>query len=307
MYVNIDKRYFICFKCETSNRKADVFDFISETEGLTRGQSIKQCILNYSEVCPSADEIAEALEEKEHDEEEEDNTDIKVIESLPSYAQKLSRTDENPAISYLLERGLTVTDIEDMQTHHIPNGNFPLKVGEKFYGNMQNRVLWPIYGGNNKLVSWIARSFDPRVSERKYINCPKSELAKTFWPYVPPRTQEVVLVEGILDCLAVRRLGFDCYATFGKHTSREQISLLIEWEVQEITLCYDYDAKKDMLGLIDDLKLNFALFVPQTVLPGDADAGDTLKDEGLRDQLLSSLTNAIQVDTTDFLKWEMFA
>ena len=172
---------------------------------------------------------------------------------------------------------------------------------------MQNRVLWPIYGGNNQLVSWIARTYDPKVKERKYINCPKSELAKTLWPYIPPRTHEVVLVEGILDCLAVRRLGFDCYATFGKHTSREQRDLLLKWEIQEITLCYDKDAKGDMLSLIKDLRLNFALFVPRGFLTGDADPGDSLKDVSLRDELVSNLSNAISVDSTDFVRWELFA
>lgn len=314
MYVNIDKRYFNCFKCETSNRKADVFDFIAETEGLKRGQAIKQCLVNFSEVCPSAEEIEEALHADQYEEEEIIDTGIKAIDKLPHYARILDQTDGSPGIdaercfAYLDARGVTGGEIEDMQVHYIPEGNYPLKVDGKFYGNMQNRILWPIYGGNQQLVSWIARTIDPKVKDRKYINCPKSELAKTLWPYVPPRTKEVVLVEGILDCLAVRRLGFDAYATFGKHTSLQQRELLEDWGVEEITLCYDNDAKSSVLILLDDLRLHFKLFVPEAYLPNNQDAGDTLRSEGdtLRGLLNKSLENAISVDSNAFIKWRMF-
>jgi len=316
MYVNIDKRYFICFKCGTSNRKADVFDFIAETEGLKRGQAIKQCLINFSEVCPSADEIEEALNADRYEEEEIIDLGIKAIDSLPEYAVRLLQADEmtnkgaEAAFAYLDARGVTGGEVEDMQVHYIPAGNFPLKVEGKFYGNMQNRILWPVYGGNQQLISWIARTIDPKTVDRKYINCPKSELAKTLWPYVPPRTPEVVLVEGILDCLAVRRLGFDCYATFGKHLSVSQRELLQEWEVTELTLCYDRDAKRDTLSLISDLKLHFELYVPKEYLPDNLDAGDSLKDTNggtLRSLLSSSLQDAISIHSNAFIKWEMFA
>ena len=313
MYVNVDKRFFNCFKCEMSNRDADVFDFIAETEGLKRGQAIMQCLINFQEVCPSADEIEEAINADRYEEEEIIDVGIKAIDRLPRYAKKLDQADGNPgldaerAFEYLFGRGISGGEIEDMQLHYIPAGDFPLKIEGKFYGNMQNRVLWPIYGGNQQLVSWIARSYDSSVTERKYINCPRSDLKKTLWPYVPPRTQEVVIVEGILDCLAVRRLGFDAYATFGKHISHEQRQLLLDWDVQEITLAYDNGTKHNTLKLIEDLRLNFELFVPEAFLPGDADAGDTLKDEGLRSGLLNTLVNAININSVNFLKWRMYA
>lgn len=316
MYVNVDKRFFNCFKCETSNRKADVFDFIAETEGLRRGQAIKQCLINFSEVCPSADEIEEAINADQYEEEEIIDTGIKAIDKLPHYALPLKDWfTEGPQGNgqgwlYLQKRGITDAEIVDMQTHYIPNGNYPLKINGKFYGNMQNRILWPVYGGNQQLVSWIARTIDPKVKDRKYINCPDSELAKTLWPYVPPRSKEVVLVEGILDCLAVRRLGFDCYATFGKHTSKQQRELLEEWGVEELTLCYDKDAKGNVLILLEELRLHFKLFVPKEYLPDNLDAGDTLKEERggtLRHLLDNSLQDAISIDSNAFVKWSMFA
>ena len=307
MYVNIDKRYFICFKCQTSSRNADVFDFIAANEGLNRNQAIMQCLTNYTEVCPTAEEIEEALREAAEVKEAEENSTIKTIESLPSYASPLSKHPNDTAFRYLLDRGVTKQEILDMQTHFIPKGEYPLEVGGKYYGNMANRVLWPIYGGSNQLVSWIARTIDPNVKDRKYINCPKSELAKTVWPYVPPRGSEVVLVEGILDCLAVRRLGFDCYATFGKAVSKDQRELLQEWKVSEVILCYDKDAKNDTLRTAEALKIHFSIYVPEGFLTGDADPGDTLNNEELKDELSEVLNNSISVDSSMFLKWRMWA
>ena len=313
MYVNIDKRFFKCFKCDTSNRQADVFDFIAETEGLRRGQAIMQCLTNFSEVCPSAEEIEDLINADKYEEEEVIDTGIKAIDSLPDYAKRLDQADGNPgddaerAFAYLDSRGITGGEVEDMQLHYIPRGDYPLLVNGKFYGNMQDRILWPVYGGNQQLVSWLARTLDPDAAERKYINCPNSELSKTLWPYVPPRTSDVVLVEGILDCLAVRRLGFDAYATFGKHTSKQQRELLTGWGVKELTLCYDKDAKRDVLKLIEDLRLHFKLYVPKEYLPDNQDAGDSLKGDTLRSLLTNSLQDAISIDSNDFVKWSMFA
>lgn len=114
--------------------------------------------------------------------------------------------------SYLRERGITDEDLSlwDIGYYDRPE---PLKI-------LEDRVLFPIYGHTREtLVSVAGRAL--RGERPKYWHTP---FVKRLWLYglwVPCRTLPV-LVEGQMDVIALRRLGWFALSPMGTSLSPEQ-------------------------------------------------------------------------------------
>lgn len=299
LYVNIDKGLFNCFKCEFSSKNNDLYDFVSKVEGVPKAVVIARLFDLYKEVTPEKIEEDDLF--KELPEEYTDLEELKYLAGLPEKIFPLTVKEGSATkyYEYLFERGLTDTEIRVMDTYYCP---ISTKVGKS---DLQGRVLWPIYGKNKQLVSWIARTIkSPYPRPDKYVNAPKSDLSKILWPYLPPNTQDVVIVEGLLDCVATRRAGVYTYATFGKSISRHQVRLLKDWGVENITILYDEDAKSAIKSTASKLSTVFSSVnvVDYRPLEGK-DPGDLLKykDSTILKQIIA---NRININSFDYLKWQ---
>jgi DNA primase len=325
-YVNPERKLFNCYNCDFHTGRNDVFDFVAQTEGMSRGQAILKLLNEYQPTTPDDNIFLETLHHvfvKPHDP-ELDPVEIRTITGLPQQARKLTPGDPGGALflRYLTEeRGLTEREVVAMQTHYIPDKSVPVYDESfsppKFKGDIGQRVLWPIYGGDGDLVSWQAREIpgvflgdpDREESDQKYYFCPDSDAAKTFWPYVPPHDDHVVLVEGILDCMAVRRLGapWSGYACFTKHLSEDQIKVLKRWGVKKVTLFWDKrDAKKAMIRAAEHLVMrNFEPYVCDLRdWPTDLDPGKCLKLPNGDAMLRETLSKRISVEDIGFATWQ---
>lgn len=313
-YVNPGKRMFHCFKCGKGSRKGGCppVEFTMLTEDLKYLEAVKQLLADLSETAVEYDDIEE---EVEHWDEEKEvyvaRQDIRFIDGLPKEALRLQDYNspiQKPFFKYLVGRGLTYKEIVGMQTHCVPKTEVEVRDAEGNYkGDIGKRVIWPIYGGNPVgLVSWDARETPMKeVGFSKYMKCPDADHAHTLWPYVPPYFDTAVLVEGILDCYAVRRIPkTSAYATFTKVISEQQIQLLKRWGVKTVILMWDKgDAMPQMKKAVEDLKLHFKVFVAsQAAFKGDTDPGDTLKmPEGV--DLLRKAMKPIDVYDWDYELW----
>lgn len=310
-YVNDDKKHFYCFKCDFNNGNYDVFDFVAISEGIPRGQAIMRLTREHAETAKTWQEIIDNAGSIEVDDDDPVlSTSVEYLPSLPAGAVPLAfetREEHRVFWEYLFSRGFTAQEVLDTKAHCFPDERvlfFDDK--KKLKGNLGSRILFPVYGGLHKLVSWQARSIDG--TEPKYFNAPGSDIASTLWPFVPSAKQRVVLVEGILDALAIRRLKLSSYATFGKKLSYGQINLLKDWGINSIVLFWDKkDAKKEMLRAIETLKMHFdEVLVPDLAMwPDDKDAGDTLAwEEGasLMHEMLAD--NLIDVNSLEFALWK---
>lgn len=312
-YINDDKKYFNCFKCDFNTGNYDVFDFVALSEGITRAQATIKLVREHAPVAQSWEQIiAQASSPIFVDEDEPTEAPaIRTIDSLPDAAVLLTdKTDPDQARfwEYLNARGFTDAEVTSVKTHCIPDkACLVYDDNKKLRGNIGNRFLLPIYGGANKLVGWVARSIDGTAP--KYFNAPDSDASRTLWPFVPSRGTQCIIVEGIIDALAVRRHGFNTYATLGKKISLDQMDLLKTWNIKSVVLFWDKkDAKREMLKAIETLKLHFdEVLVPDlSKWPTDKDAGDTLAwEEGhelMKDMLVHDLIN---VDSLEFVTWQM--
>jgi DNA primase len=235
------------------------------------------------------------------------STKIRSI-TLPKELKPL--TQENVgAWAYLKDRGLTDQEIADCGTLYTDQEVKLYNSRNVCVGSLKDRVVWPVYGGDNQTVSYLARIVDPGYTGfQKYLNCPESDLSKTLWPYVPPGKGKVILVEGLLDSLAFRRIsGLYSYSCFGKHITKEQIEILQSWGVREVILAWDKrDAKKEMASAVKkSLSLAFSkVYVPrQKNWPKGLDAGDMLRrPDG--EAMISNLANdVIDCSSLDFQQW----
>lgn len=310
-YVNDEKKTFCCFKCDFGHYgNGDVFDFVANIESIPVSAALQRLCADYRSVTP---EDIQFEEEEDAEISPPSFETIKTIEDLPlgSYVISEDDPDAQPYIEYLKGRGLTMEDILATNAHYTSSlARHKKKDGKRVH--IGNRVLWPIYGGKGDLVSWLTRAIseDPEKKHIKYINCPDTELSKTFWPFVPmaPGKTEAVICEGLIDALSLRRAGFAAFATFGKKMSEEQILLLKHWGVDSITLFYDQDAKKEVIKLVDSLKLRFQrVFVVDTSdWPRGQDSGSLLAREDGCQILEKTLSKRIIVtDELAFLKWRL--
>lgn len=310
LYINNNKKLFNCYNCGFSNGNADVFDLVALTEGISRAQAMVRLVREYADVTP--DDVEAYLQRREEDElVKEEEPPIRTIESLPKGAFLLEDPtvpSSQPFWNYLFDRGFTQEEILDMRTHYVPRRTQYVYRGDKKVGNIGRRIMWPVYGGDNELVSWLSRIIEGD-SKQKYLNCPGSDLAKTLWPYAPPpaNCKEAVVVEGIIDCLALRRAGIIAYATFGKKLSTPQSKLLKDWGITDLVIFYDVDAKKDIKRLVEDVKMQYKrTFVVDYDDDLFSDPGDLLVNpEGCAILQSTLFRQRIDVYSLDYEKWAL--
>ena len=314
MYVNPGKRMYHCFKCKKGSRKdgCPPVSFMMLTEDVNYMQAVNQLLAELSETAVEYDDVEEQLESWEDEKEGYvARQKIRFIDGLPKEALLLKDFNnpiQKPFFKYLVSRGLTFKEITGMQVHCVPKTEVEVRDADGHYkGDIGKRILWPIYGGSPPgLVSYDARETPMKETGLvKYFKCPDGDHAHTVWPYVPPHGDTAVLIEGILDCYAVRRIPkTSAYATFSKVISEQQIELLKRWGIKKIILCWDIgDAMQQMMRAVEDLKLHFQVFVAdQGPFYGDMDCGDTLKlPEGV--SLLRRALEPIDVYSWDYEIW----
>lgn len=298
-YVNPDKGFFNCFKCSFhTGKEFDIVDFVATSEGLSRESAYVRLLTECIPTTP--DELDPSMFEDSP--EESVKKGLREIQ-IPQGVFPLSNPKdpmEAAYWNYLLGRGLTASEIQKAGTHYAPLPS------SEIYG----RVLWLVYGGNKQLVSWVSRAVLPGAKGEKYLNCPDSDIKQTFWPFVKPKGHKVILVEGIMDCLAVRRLfpSVSSYATLSKSLTEGQMDLLSKWDVSSVLLFWDKkDAKKEILKTVEDLKIRF----PEVKVPafshieGDADAGDSLNNPTIAEQIKAAVEDAVVVDSFEYMAWQL--
>jgi DNA primase len=312
-YINETKKIFNCYKCDFHTGNFDLIDLVAKVEGITRGQATLRLTELATETTPLT--IAEIIARIEQPREEDvPKAGIKTIEALPPEALRLANPldpVELPFWTYLTQqRGLTIQEVLAAKVHYVPDEHVLVYNSKgKVVGNIGHRVVFPVYGPGGVLVSWLSRATGEPVGP-KYVNCPETELSKTLWPFAAPKGARAVIVEGILDCLGVRRakLPHSAYATFGKKISDDQVDRLKELGITEVILFWDPDAKKDTVRQIQKLRMHFKVLVPDfSTWPKDCDPGDALTREDGVLLVSNAVNNAIDTTSTAFVAWQIGA
>ncbi len=261
--VNPLRGFFYCFGCQS---KGDVFNFLMLIEGKSFYEAVRGLAEQYSIALPetSSHELSKQRSRRE--------ALLAANAAAQNYFRKGMSEDPNPAMSYLLERGITQESMTRFGLGYAPDGwrglsDFLGKTGvpqkdaidvgllvqkegsNSVYDRYRARVVCPISTPAGDVVGFSARALSDDVKGAKYINSPESEVyKKSDLLYGLPqavdsirRDKSLVLVEGNFDVVVLHQYGIrNVVAPLGTALTEKQIKK-IKRLCERVILCYDGD------------------------------------------------------------------
>ncbi|EGO6530167.1 DNA primase [Enterococcus faecalis] len=267
-----DKQIFHCFGC---GKGGTVFNFLQEIEGISFPESVKRVAdLEHLSVDFDWSEPREVADTPE-------NQQRRSLLQLHSKAAELyhhilvNTKIGEPALNYLLERGLTQELIETFQigfapqkrdflsqvfkneqldeTLFEPSGLFVQRDNGTFLDRFYQRIIFPINDPQGNVIAFSGRLLKtadfPGDEMPKYLNSPETTLfnkRETLFNFDKARKEirkenTVLLFEGFMDVIAAWQSGVKSgVASMGTSLTNEQIRRL-ERVAKEVVICYDGD------------------------------------------------------------------
>ncbi len=267
-----DKQIFHCFGC---GKGGTVFNFLQEIEGISFPESVKRVAdLEHLSVDFDWSEPREVADTPE-------NQQRRSLLQLHSKAAELyhhilvNTKIGEPALNYLLERGLTQELIETFQigfapqkrdflsqvfkneqldeTLFEPSGLFVQRDNGTFLDRFYQRIMFPINDLQGNVIAFSGRLLKtadfPGDEMPKYLNSPETTLfnkRETLFNFDKARKEirkenTVLLFEGFMDVIAAWQSGVKSgVASMGTSLTNEQIRRL-ERVAKEVVICYDGD------------------------------------------------------------------
>lgn len=267
-----DKQIFHCFGC---GKGGTVFNFLQEIEGISFPESVKRVAdLEHLSVDFDWSEPREVADTPE-------NQQRRSLLQLHSKAAELyhhilvNTKIGEPALNYLLERGLTQELIETFQigfapqkrdflsqvfkneqldeTLFEPSGLFVQRDNGTFLDRFYQRIMFPINDPQGNVIAFSGRLLKtadfPGDEMPKYLNSPETTLfnkRETLFNFDRARKEirkenTVLLFEGFMDVIAAWQSGVKSgVASMGTSLTNEQIRRL-ERVAKEVVICYDGD------------------------------------------------------------------
>lgn len=267
-----DKQIFHCFGC---GKGGTVFNFLQEIEGISFPESVKRVAdLEHLSVDFDWSEPREVADTPE-------NQQRRSLLQLHSKAAELyhhilvNTKIGEPALNYLLERGLTQELIETFQigfapqkrdflsqvfkneqldeTLFEPSGLFVQRDNGTFLDRFYQRIMFPINDPQGNVIAFSGRLLKtadfPGDEMPKYLNSPETTLfnkRETLFNFDRARKEirkenTVLLFEGFMDVIAAWQSGVKSgVASMGTSLTNEQIRRLVR-VAKEVVICYDGD------------------------------------------------------------------
>ena len=265
--VSPDKQIFYCFGCGAGG---NVFSFLMKHGGLTFPEAVNMLAGRYGIDLPTRNL---SLHEKKKLTERE--TILTLNSEAMSFYRNCLLSDEQgkQAKGYLLKRGMTRKTIDEFKlgfapdgwdhlVRHFRSGRKPVemalqaglivsrKKGEGHYDRFRNRIIFPIFDGQNQTVGFGGRVMDDALP--KYLNSPETPVynkSRSLYGVNRARqkcreTQTVYVVEGYFDLLSMHQFGLEnTVATLGTSLTADHVQILKGFvgEGGKAALVYDSD------------------------------------------------------------------
>lgn len=260
MQVSPDKGIAYCFAC---NSGGDIFSFYQKIEGVDFKQALKD--LGERTGVKVEGLKVDTPVQKDHKERIREC----LVAAQKFYADTLVKDEKTMA--YLTSRGIPDDQIKEFGIGVAPDSfsdtyQYLLKEGfsrqeivdaslgiqkdleeGKIYDRFRNRLMFPIFDGNGKIVGFGGRTLGD--DDAKYINSGETPLYnKSVTLYGLSHAKEhireqksVVLVEGYFDVLACHRIGIkNTIAVSGTALTEQHVKILKRYS-DKVILCLDQD------------------------------------------------------------------
>lgn len=304
LWINAEKKAWICYKCGYGDHKQQpgtgwLPRFIADAEAVSVRVVIERLT---GEVHPTS---AEALEDtlREMFDDQDKPREEKEIQSMSLPSSFRPCTDS----AYAKSRGIRQSMLERHDVRFCAQSRFSSK--------WDHRLVFPVYDRDGELRSAVGRSVvnkDPR-----WVVWPKSDVQGLLWPlghwqrgreWVRSGASHIVLVEGVIDALAVEEVAGHCsLATFGKKLSARQVALLQGMKPAEVTLAWDCEAQPKMVQAVKRLVGRFervSVFPFRSSVWKTKDFGDMLlAPKRLGTLFVDEMLHRIQVESSAYVAW----
>lgn len=259
----------------------------------------------------------------------ENNLYFEIMKEAQNYfANEIFKNNGRDALEYLVKRGLKPEKIRELGIGYAPGGRdalsqFLLKKGylietliklgltkenEKgIYDTFRERVIFPIYSVDKKIVAFGGRTLDNSKDVAKYINSPDTPIFKKgAILYGLGERQDIIkrknysiLMEGYMDVIMSKIHGFDVtLAPLGTALTEEQGKLLKRF-TSNVIISFDSDApgqRATEKAIMILKKIGFSIRIIE--LKESKDPDEYIKKHG-KEAFLTVIKNS--VESFDFL------
>ncbi|MBA8755980.1 DNA primase [Wolbachia pipientis] len=245
--VSNTKGLYYCFGCSASG---DVFEFISQTEGLSFKEALEKLASVTGVELPKNLSITK-----------ENN---KLFLALDLAANWFAQKNQS-VVDYLKQRKILPKIIDKFKIGYAPSSGLKeylnssgiedkilIDIGlvnKNFHDYFYDRLIFPIQSIAGRVIGFGGRALSSE-QQPKYLNSPESQLFKkrenlyglNFALSEIRKKQHILVVEGYMDAIALHQAGFsNAVAPLGTAISAEQIKNLWRF-AKEISICMDGDS-----------------------------------------------------------------
>ena len=315
MSVSSEKQMYKCFVCGNSG---NVFNFVMEYEKVSFVEAVKIV----------ANKVGIQLDIKTK---KQENITIdkykKLYEiydiSTKYYQNNLNTSYGKEAKKYLLKRkidediikkfniGLSLNDSElnkilenkGYSDDEIISSAIAVKSGNNIFDLYRNRIMFPLYNLEGKVVGFSGRVYTEDKTENKYINTKETNIFKKgelLYNYHIAKTEArkektIIVVEGFMDVIRLSTIGINnVVATMGTAITKVQASL-IEKLAPNIVLMFDGDeaGNKATISFIDNFNVD-ENSIKVVRLEDDLDPDEYILKNG-KEKMLYNLSHGLSV------------
>jgi len=257
MCVSKDKQIYTCFVCGATG---NVFQFVKEYENISFIDAVKK-IADVGGINVSIHEFVQRKKE----------SPLYDVYELTHklYQLNLNTNHGNKAREYLKERGITNEIIKEFGiglalskgniTDALLKKGFDEKtliasalVNKSEYGlndSYRNRIMFPLWDLNGKVVGFSGRIFNGETDQAKYINSRETEIFKKgelLYNYHRAKNEcrrknTVIVMEGFMDVICAHTHGITNVVAAMGTAITTNTAKLISRMAKNVTLCFDGD------------------------------------------------------------------
>lgn len=310
--INQEKQIYHCFGC---GKGGDVFRFVMEKEGVDFPNAAHILASKSGVVIPDKPRGAGGgvYDGKVSDAGRQREKLYKIHEELAAwYSRLLSEKTATKVAEYVRNRGIPEESIVKFRLGAAPDswddamrllggkGYTPEEIllagvvvkneeNGKTYDRFRNRLVFPIWDEQGRVVGFSARTVEKETVGAKYVNSPETPVfKKSRILYALHMAREairdkqyVILCEGQLDVIAMHSAGFcNTVAPQGTAFTEEQARILRRY-TEKVYLCFDSDEAGLKASLrVMDILLPLGFEVRIISFPNGKDPDEFLKTNG---------------------------
>ena len=248
LYVDYDKEYWHCFKCDAGGKIASLLRILQIDIKYDYSKL-------YSEVSKELDEIIDNKKSRIQTSIKDYSTDLTVLtEYYNQHTKPLTLT----AYDYLINRGLTPSLISRYQMREgVDRYNHSIRIKDKEYAgrDYSGRIMIPSLRRDRLISFYVGRDY---IGDKaaKYLNPPNSlgVASEDVWNLDIVNSDSVIICEGVMTAIAASPIKMNAVATYGKSIAHKSSSApdvtsqgekLLARKFKNYYVAYDADAHKE--------------------------------------------------------------